>query len=102
MKATSSQLKSFLRTCKNAYVTVDIGNGPMMVKVIKSALSEAISTEEYAESMWHYEFMQTDSGLDLRLGEQVTAEAYDDSNLSNSLKDEDYYHDYHLGKEYHE
>lgn len=67
MKATSSQLKSFLRVYKNAYVTIDLGNGPMMVKVIKSALSDSISRPEYADSMWHYEFMQTETGVDLRL-----------------------------------
>jgi len=103
MKATSSQLKSFLRTCKNAYVTIDLGNGPMMVKVIKSALSESISSPEYAESMWHYEFVQTDAGVDLKLGETVEVEEenlpftsidvmpdddYGREDFSNSLNDD--------------
>jgi hypothetical protein len=74
MKASPSQLKSFLRTCKNAYITIDLGNGPMMIKVIKSAIAESISAEEYEDSTWHYEFIQTDAGLDLKLGEEVITE----------------------------
>lgn len=58
MKATSTQLKSFLRSCKNAYVPMNFGNGEMMIKIIKSDFSNQLSKPEYENSFWEYEMVQ--------------------------------------------
>jgi hypothetical protein len=85
MKATSTQLKSFLRSCKNAYVPMNFGNGEMMIKIIKSDFSNQLSEPEHENSFWEYEMVQASHGIDINIFPVDEVE----TNVNTSFQEED-------------